>query len=226
MHKNRVFILVLVLLVLGGGYMFGSLRTNTQKKSINEKQIESVYKELREREDLSVATFSGGCFWCMEGPFQELDGVEEVIAGYAGGEVENPSYEQVLGGKTGHRESVQIFYNPEKVSYEKLLEIYWLQIDPTDDRGQFADRGYHYTTAIYYHNEDQKDSAEKSKKTLDDSGKYDEKIVTEILSFSTFYPAEDYHQDYYLKQKDKYQRYETLSGRRKYKEEIQKKLGL
>lgn len=162
----------------------------------------------------------------MEGPFQEQDGVEEVIAGFAGGQEKDPNYELVVSGTTDHRESVQVFFNPEKITYKELLDTYWLQIDPTDPGGQFADRGNHYTTAIFYHDEEQRKTAEESKGERSESGKYEKEIVTEVLPFSTFYPAEDYHQDYYLKQADKYSRYEILSGRQKYKEEIKKKLGI
>lgn len=189
-------------------------------------ETQNLYAQLKSRNDLKVATFSGGCFWCMEGPFQEQEGVEEVIAGFSGGQKESPTYEEVVSGSTDHRESVQVFYYPNKIAYKDLLNTYWLQIDPTDPGGQFVDRGDHYTTAIFYHDSEQKALAEKSKSELGNSGKYEKEIVTKILSFTTFYPAEDYHQDYYLKQTDKYKRYEKLSGRQKYKEEIKKKFGI
>lgn len=121
---------------------------------------------------------------------------------------------------------MQVFYDPKKISYEKLLDIYWLQIDPTDEGGQFADRGKQYTTAIFYHDDEQKNLAEKNKSERNKSGNYEKEIVTKVLPFLTFYPAEDYHQDYYIKQANRYKRYEILSGRQKYKEEIKKKLGI
>ena len=198
----------------------------TMFKGKGNKETQTLYSRLKALENLKIATFAGGCFWCMEGPFQEQDGVEEVIAGFAGGQEKNPNYELVVSGATGHRESVQVFFNPEKITYKELLDTYWLQIDPTDPGGQFADRGNHYTTAIFYHDEEQKKTAEESKSEKDKSGKYEKEIVTEVLPFSTFYPAEDYHQDYYLKQTDQYKRYEVLSGRQKYKVEIKKKLGI
>lgn len=219
--KKALPVLVLILIGVIGIFIYMRNTKNEVKD-----QTPAVYKELSGRDDLIVATFAGGCFWCMEGPFQEMEGVEEVIAGYSGGQKENPTYEEVISGGTGHRESVQVFYDPTKITYDGLLKIYWLQIDPTDAGGQFADRGESYKTAIYYHDDEQKTLAEASKKELEDSDRYEEKLVTEILSFSVFYPAEDYHQDYYLKQKTNYDRYETLSGRKKYKEEIKKKLGI
>ena len=159
------------------------------------------------------ATFAGGCFWCSESDFEKHDGVVEVISGYSGGEEENPSYEEVSSGNTRHRESIQVYYDPKKISYEKLLDIYWKHINPTDDGGQFADRGKQYTTAIFYYNSSQKKLAEKSKKELEKSGKFDKPIVTKILPFKNFYPAEEYHQDYHEKNPLKYGFYRKASGR-------------
>jgi peptide-methionine (S)-S-oxide reductase len=162
---------------------------------------------------LMKATFAGGCFWCMQPPFQQIDGVTETVAGYAGGTKANPSYEEVSSGTTGHVESVQVTYDPEKVSYEKLLDVFWTQIDPTDQEGQFADKGSQYRTAIFYQNEDQKRIAEASKKKLNDSGKFKKPVATEIRPFTTFYPAEEYHQDYAKKKPREYHQYKTFSGR-------------
>jgi peptide methionine sulfoxide reductase msrA/msrB len=169
-------------------------------------------------DELEYATFAGGCFWCMEPPFENLDGVHEVIAGYTGGDIENPTYEEVSSGETGHYEAVQIRYDPERITYEELLDVYWRQIDPTDADGQFADRGTQYRTAIFYHNQGQKESAEASKLRLEESGKYDKPIVTEILPYKEFYPAEDYHQDYYQKNPGRYEYYKQNSGRKDYLE--------
>ena len=169
--------------------------------------------------NLEKATFAGGCFWCMEPPFEALDGVYEVKAGYTGGNVENPRYEEVSSGNTGHYEAVQITYNPEKISYEELLDIFWRQIDPADSGGQFADRGPQYRTAIFYHDQTQKELAEQSKFKLDSSGKYDKQVVTQILPFTIFYPAEEYHQDYYEKNPDRYELYKKGSGREDYLKE-------
>lgn len=186
-------------------------------------EIQKTFAELEQNQSLMKATFAGVCFWCMEGPFQEQEGVSEVISGYTGGNTEDPSYEEVVAGTTGHKESVRVYFDPNKIFYERLLEIYWLQIDPTDDEGQFADRGEQYRTAIYYHSDEQKLIAEKAKKELDESGKYVSPIVVQILPVQTFYPAEDYHQDFYLHSSERYKQYEKGSGRSAFKE-LNKKL--
>lgn len=179
-------------------------------------EINVQYAELSSRSDLTVATFSGGCFWCMEGPFESMDGVKEVVAGFAGGSAERPTYKQVVTGNTGHRESVQVFYDPTVVTFDELLTQYWTQIDPTDPGGQFADRGEHYTTAIFYHDDAQKLAAEKQIADLNKSGKYKKPIVTAVVAFTNFYPAEDYHQDYYIKSSRAYENYKEGSGRADY----------
>lgn len=166
-------------------------------------------EETREQ----LATFAGGCFWCMVAPFEDLPGVKKVISGYTGGHKENPTYEEVCSDTTGHYEAVQVTYDPTILSYEKLLDTFWRQIDPTDPEGQFYDRGSSYRTAIFYHNEEQRRQAEQSKKELDESGRFDKPIVTEILPASTFYPAEEYHQDYHRKNPFHYRRYREGSGR-------------
>ncbi len=163
-----------------------------------------------------VATFAGGCFWCMEPPFEKLKGVFRVIPGYTGGQKENPTYEEVSRGVTGHLESIQVFYDPEVISYYELLSVFWKQIDPTDDKGQFIDKGEQYRSAIFSHNEGQKRLAEKSKLELERIGRFDKPIVTEIIEFTKFYPAEEYHQDYYKKNPIKYKFFRYNSGRDKY----------
>lgn len=160
-----------------------------------------------------LATFAGGCFWCMVSPFEEHPGIQKIVSGYTGGHTENPTYEEVCTGTTGHFEAVQITFDPNIIPYEKLLEIFWQQIDPTDPGGQFYDRGPQYRTAIFYHNEKQKRAAEQSKKQLEESGKFDKPIATLILPASTFYPAEDYHQNYHKKNPLHYQMYRQGSGR-------------
>lgn len=167
----------------------------------------------KKNNNLKTAIFAGGCFWCMEAPFEKLSGVLEVVSGYAGGEVPDPTYEQVCTGKTGHTEVVQVVYDPAKVSYESLLEVFWQQIDPTDGDGQFADRGTQYRTAIFYHEESQREAAENSKATLEASGKFNKPIVTQILPVSDFFAAEEYHQNYYQKNPLRYQLYRMHSGR-------------
>ncbi len=159
------------------------------------------------------ATFAGGCFWCMEPPFEKLPGVARVISGYTGGPEKNPSYQQVSAGLTGHAEAIQIFYDPNVVSYEALLEVFWRQINPTDAGGQFVDRGSQYRTGIFYHDENQKRAAEASKKKLEASGRFQSKIVTPITQAGPFYAAEEYHQDFYKKDPDHYYRYRRGSGR-------------
>lgn len=160
-----------------------------------------------------LATFAGGCFWCMVKPFDQWPGIIKVVSGYTGGHVENPTYEMVKSQTTGHYEAVQITFNPEQFPYEKLLEIFWTQIDPTDDGGQFHDRGSSYRTAIFYHTEEQRILAEASKKQLAESGRFTKPIVTEILPASTFYEAEEYHQDYYKKNPEHYKEDRKKSGR-------------
>jgi peptide methionine sulfoxide reductase msrA/msrB len=162
---------------------------------------------------LEKATFAGGCFWCMTPPFERLEGVKKVISGYTGGHKENPTYEEVSSGKTGHLEAVQVIYDPSRISYEKLLDVFWMQIDPTDAGGQFVDRGPQYRTAIFYHTPEQKAFAERSKEELQKSGRFGKAIVTAILPAVTFYPAEEYHQDYERKNPERYEFYRSHSGR-------------
>jgi len=169
----------------------------------------------RERQ-LEQATFAGGCFWCMEGPFEQLDGVLSVQAGYTGGAKANPTYEEVSSGTTGHAEAVRIEFDPSRIGYERLVEVFWRQIDPTTPNAQFADHGSQYRTAIFYHTDDQKRLAEASRAALEASGKFDKPIVTEIVPTSTFYPAENYHQDYYKKNPLRYKLYRSGSGREQY----------
>ncbi|MNI38148.1 Peptide methionine sulfoxide reductase MsrA [compost metagenome] len=163
--------------------------------------------------ELELATFAGGCFWCMVSPFEQLPGIHGIISGYIGGHTDNPTYEQVCYGGTGHYEAVQITFDPIVFPYRKLLDLFWQQIDPTDAGGQFHDRGESYRTAIFYHNEKQKQEAEQSKTTLEKSGRFDKPIVTQILPASVFYPAEDYHQNYHKKKPAHYKRYRIGSGR-------------
>lgn len=175
-------------------------------------------EKFQNNSKLSRAIFGGGCFWCMQGPFESMDGVEGVVLGYMGGKVKNPSYEQVSMGNTGHREVALVFYDPHKVTFKELLDTYWKFVDPTDPDGQFADKGSQYTTAIYYIDDEQKNTALEEIEQLNFSGKYKSKIVTEVLPESEFFPAEDYHQDYYKKQSINYKAYYAGSGRKAYVE--------
>ncbi len=147
--------------------------------------------------ELETATFAGGCFWCTEAIFKRIRGVHSVTSGYAGGHVENPSYGQVSGGRTGHAEAVQVTFDPQVVSYDSLLDVFWSTHDPTTLDRQGADVGHQYRSAIFYHNEEQRRAAEASRDRWQASGKFNDKIVTSIEPFTRFYPAEDYHQDYY-----------------------------
>jgi peptide methionine sulfoxide reductase msrA/msrB len=161
----------------------------------------------------AIATLAGGCFWCMEKPFEQLDGVQSVVSGYTGGHKEDPTYEEVSSGTTGHLEAVQITYDPEKLTYDEILDVFWRQIDPTDSGGQFVDRGGQYRPAIFYHDDAQRQAAEGSRDRLQASGRFDRPITTEILPARTFYAAEGYHQDYYRKNPLRYKFYRSRSGR-------------
>jgi len=166
------------------------------------------------------ATFAGGCFWCMEPPFDKLDGVISTTSGYTGGTEENPTYKEVSAGTTGHAESVEILYDPRKVTYKKLLEVFWRQINPTTPDRQFVDVGSQYRSAIFYHNDEQRRLAEETKKEMAESGRFDGPIVTEIVPAGPFWPAEDYHQDYYIKNPKRYKFYRFGSGRDRYLEKV------
>ncbi len=167
----------------------------------------------KEDETLRKATFAGGCFWCTEADFEKVPGVVKVVSGYTGGKKESPSYEEVSAGTTGHLEAVQVFYDPAKVTYGELLNYFWRHIDPTDSGGQFVDRGAQYRSAIFYHDDEQRREAERSREALSQSGRWKHPIVTEILPFTKFYEAEEYHQDYYKRNPVRYNFYRYGSGR-------------
>ena len=169
-------------------------------------------------QDLSKAYFAGGCFWCMEESFEKLNGVEEVISGYSGGVTENPTYKEVTYGNTGHFEVVEVVYNKKIVSYEKLLENFWINIDPFDSYGQFCDKGYSYRSVAFYQNTNEKKLIEKNIKELEN--RFNKKVVTYIRSFEKFYRAEEYHQDFYKIKLERYLRYKKACGR----EEILKRI--
>ncbi len=194
------------------GVLAGSLiacAANGSAKSAGNKQGGNLAMD----EKIKNATFAGGCFWCMEPPFDKVDGVISTISGYTGGRTENPTYEEVSSGTTGHAESLQVTYDSTRVSYEKLLEVFWHNIDPLVRDRQFCDVGEQYRSAIYYHDEDQKRLAEASKKELEKSGRFKEPIATQIVAATTFYPAEEYHQDYYKKNPIRYKFYRYNCGR-------------
>ncbi|MFP4374813.1 MAG: peptide-methionine (S)-S-oxide reductase MsrA [Spirochaetaceae bacterium] len=172
-------------------------------------------------QDEAKATFAGGCFWCMEPPYDELDGVISTVSGYSGGDVEDPTYEEVVRGNTGHLEVVQVTYDPSVVSYEELLDVFWVNIDPVDGGGQFCDRGEQYTTAVFYHNEEQRRLAEESRENIAESNDFGmRRIQTDIRPLEEFYRAEEYHQDYYRKNPLRYNLYRTGCGRDQRLEEL------
>jgi peptide-methionine (S)-S-oxide reductase len=197
---RRVLQLITTLIVVTGIWIASPLPIFAQ-----DTEQDSGYKK---------ATFAGGCFWCMEPPFDKLEGVISTTSGYAGGHVENPTYKQVSAGVTGHAEALQIVYDPERISYRELLDVFWRNVDPLDSGGQFCDRGDQYRTAIFYHDEQQRRLAEQSKAALERSGRLTGSIATEIVALNgNFYPAEDYHQDYYEKNPLRYKYYRAACGR-------------
>lgn len=173
----------------------------------------NVMKGMITMESYSTAIFAGGCFWCMVSPFDVLDGIVKVVSGYAGGHLQNPTYKDVKQQISGHYESVKIIFDERIISYDKLLDAFWRQIDPTDDKGQFQDRGSSYRAAIFYMDDTQKIKAENSKKNLEESHRFDKPIVTEILPYTNFYPAEEYHQNFYVTHKKEYKKDRSASGR-------------
>jgi peptide methionine sulfoxide reductase msrA/msrB len=190
-------------------FAFGLLSFGKNAKEAGDSMNEMKVKDGH----LRTATFAGGCFWCVEADFEKVPGVVEVVSGYTGGHKENPTYQEVSAGGTGHVEAVQVHYDPAKVSYEELLDFFWRHVDPTDPDGQFVDRGSQYRSVIFYHDEEQRRLAEESKKKLGDSKKFSRPIVTEIRKFDKFYPAEGYHQDYYKTHSTRYKFYRWNSGR-------------
>ncbi len=173
---------------------------------------------------LETATFAGGCFWCVESDFVKCKGIEETVSGYSGGHKENPTYEEVCSGRSGHLEAVQIKFDPKVIPYDKLLEVFWRHVDPTDPDGQFVDRGAQYRTAIFFHDDHQQRIAEASKLKLAQSGYFSKPIATEIIAFEKFYPAESYHQNYCKKNPLRYKFYRRNSGRDQFLKRIWKDL--
>jgi peptide methionine sulfoxide reductase msrA/msrB len=211
--KTLSITLAVLVAVLIGFHQVRSMDTNTaQPMGTKPEQTRS-------------AVFAGGCFWCTESDFEKVDGVIDAVSGYTGGHMKNHTYEQVSSGVTGHVEAVKVIYDPQKVSYEQLLAVFWRHVDPTDDGGQFVDRGSQYRSAIFYADSEQKRLAEASRQELAASGHFDRPIVTEILPLGEFYPAEDYHQDYYKKNPLRYHWYRSGSGRDQFLEKTWKDEG-
>jgi len=206
--KTLLYIAMSLFFMIGAVlfFMMGNQRSEAVQRGV---KMDTGKQEM----SLQKATFAGGCFWCTESDFEKLPGVAKVISGYTGGTKENPTYAEVSSGKTGHVEAVQVYYDPTKITYEELLDYFWKHVDPTDAGGQFVDRGGQYRSAIFYHDEEQKRLAEKSKEALSKSGRFNKPVVTEIVKFTKFYEAEDYHQDYYKTHALKYKFYRYTSGR-------------
>ena len=202
-------ILLIAFVILIGLILLGFQKSNDEQFKQSEKSV--LMKT--ESKNLKTATFAGGCFWCMESDFEKVSGVVEAVSGYTGGQKQNPTYEEVSAGGTGHAESVQVTYDPAKITYKELLDVFWRHVDPTDAGGQFVDRGSQYRTAIFYHDEEQKRIAEDSREQMEKSSRFSAPIVTEIVPLTEFYPAEDYHQDYYRHNPLRYRFYRLGSGR-------------
>jgi len=206
--RNRIIAIVALVLAVFFGFYYSALSTDGRM----EDNMNTQSKETR------AAVFAGGCFWCTEADFEKTDGVIEVISGYTGGHVPDPTYEQVSSGGTGHVEAIKVVYDPSRITYEELLNVFWRHIDPTDSGGQFVDRGSQYRSVIFYADQKQKETAEKSKQKLAEIGPFDDHIVTEILPLKEFYEAEEYHQDYYKKKPLRYRWYRFGSGRDRFLE--------
>lgn len=212
LKKIRILLLMIGLTTLLSSAMALNVNANTTS-------VETNSHQKTEDSQVNKAYFAGGCFWCVESNYEKVHGVIEVISGYTGGQLKNPTYEQVSSGKTNHVEAVEVVYDPAKISYSELLNEFWHLIDPTDASGSFVDRGKHYRSVIYYRNEQEKTLAEQSIKQLAQSGRYTKPIVTEVTPFDVFYKAEDYHQDYHSKNPIRYKYYYYRSGRDQYLEQ-------
>lgn len=214
-REMRTALILAMLLALG---TFASGFQHAENSPKEKQEGDRVMNE--KQKNLRTATFAGGCFWCVEADFEKVDGVVEVISGYTGGRKENPTYEEVSAGGTGHVEAVQVIYDPAKVSYQGLLDFFWRHVDPTDPEGQFVDRGQQYRSVIFYHDEEQRRLAEASKRELEKSRRFHRPIVTEIIKFTKFYRAEDYHQHYSKTHAYRYQYYRWHSGRDQFLQQV------
>jgi len=201
---------IIFAILIATGFVFGYASFGEEKQKMNSQISPLMGDDIKGHK---VATFAGGCFWCTESDFEKVDGVKQVVSGYTGGDKKDPTYEEVSRGGTGHTEAIQVYYDPNKVTYDVLLDVFWRHINPTDSDGQFVDRGSQYRSEIFYHDEEQKNMALASKKALAASMVFDKPIVTPITRFEIFYPAEQYHQDYYKNNPIRYQFYRSGSGR-------------
>ncbi len=203
--EMKTTIIIVIVMIIGGYLSLSAMESE---------------KDMDESKDYRIATFAGGCFWCTEADFEKVPGVSKVVSGYTGGHTKNPTYAEVCSGGTGHLEAVQVHFDPAHVSYEELLEHFWRHVDPTDPGGQFVDRGEQYKSAIFYHDEDQREAAERSKKELDASGKFSRPVVTDIREATDFYEAEEYHQNYFKTCPVQYESYRGGSGRDLFIEQV------
>jgi peptide methionine sulfoxide reductase msrA/msrB len=203
--KKKAGVLLIMIFIAGC--------SNLSSEEMNDADIKTDEIKKSVSGKTEVATLAGGCFWCVEAPFEKVDGVVKVVSGFSGGEKDKPTYKQVSSGMTKYIESVQVFFDPEIISYNEILDIYWKLFDPTDEGGSFHDRGHQYTSAIFYHNETQRKIAEESIVELNRSGVFDKPVATEVRSFTKFFKAEEYHQDFYKKDPDRYYGYREASGR-------------
>lgn len=221
--KTALFFTIMLMITLAA-YLFlaaPSQSVGTSVASLTSHESGPSRSQTTERTDgLALATFAGGCFWCLEGPYDKLDGVISTTSGYAGGHTVDPEYREVSSGRTGHTEVVQIVYDPELISYQQLLDVFWVNIDPTTLNRQFCDSGSQYRTAIFYHDDDQRKLAEATAQVIDETADLPGPVVTEIAPLDIFYPAEDYHQDYYIKNPLRYNFYRTSCGRDKRLKEL------
>jgi len=210
----RLALLAVAATLVGiGALASGPSNPEPPKKDTAQARPAAPTPAKKEEPKLATATFAGGCFWCMEGPFDKLPGVISTTSGYIGGTKEKPTYEEVSSGTTGHAEAVQIVYDPSKITYAQLLEVFWHNVDPITPNAQFCDHGPQYRSAIFFHDAEQQRLAEESKRQLEAAGRFKKPIVTELVAASTFYPAEDYHQDYYQKNPVRYRYYRFGCGR-------------
>lgn len=209
---------VMSMAVLASSALVAGCASTENSSSIKNPNADNPYAPTDP--NLAVATVAGGCFWCVEAGYEKIPGVVEVVSGYSGGQTDNPTYNAVSAGGTGHTEAAQVYYDPTKITYNGIVQALWRIADPTDDQGQFVDRGTQYRPAIFYHNQKEKQIAEAAKKDLQASGVYDKPVVIEIVPASTFYPAEEYHQDYYKKNPLRYKAYTFNSGRYQFIESV------
>ncbi|CCK82069.1 peptide-methionine (R)-S-oxide reductase MsrB [Desulfobacula toluolica] len=224
-QKMILFLMVMTVILIFGEYLFADKQNAVKNKTkqASENIMISDKDEIKKNiGKLAIATFAGGCFWCTESDFEKIKGVNQVISGYTGGQETNPTYQEVSGGNTGHAEAIQVYYDPDVVTYDELLDVFWRHINPTDPGGQFVDRGSQYRSEIFYHTEAQKRKAMASKQALEKSKIFDTPVVTPITKFEKFYEAEAYHQDYYKKNSYRYKYYRWGSGRDQFLDKVWK----